>query len=55
MLEASVEENVTIDSGSFSQYVRDEWHWKEQFFMAARANSTYDRLANRSRLTRGNR
>lgn len=39
MLELSVDENITLDSGAFKQYIKDEWNWKSAFLAGALANA----------------
>jgi len=38
MLEMSVEDEVELTAGEFSQFVMDRWHWKQQF---SATNSAY--------------
>lgn len=38
MLENSVDDEITLDAGSYAQYMRDEWAWKRQFLAS---NSGY--------------
>lgn len=38
MLELSVDENIELDAHTFSQFVLDEWEWKQSF---STSNSTY--------------
>lgn len=42
MLEMEVEDEVELDETQFSQYVMDDWRWKQQFLTS---NSTYSATA----------
>lgn len=37
MLNMAVDDEISLEEGDFSKYVRDEWDWKEDFV----ANSSY--------------
>jgi hypothetical protein len=34
MLEMSKEDTIELTQQEFSQYVQDDWHWKDQFLFS---------------------
>lgn len=40
MMELSVDENITLDSTAFRQYLKDEWNWKVSFSAAQAINAS---------------
>jgi hypothetical protein len=41
MLEMSVDTEIELTHQEFSQFVRDDWGWKEQFTMSLESNTQY--------------